>query len=97
MKTILILSLIVLASCAGMKVVRPGDENKNAGTKALDLSSGSVKFVDTYTCQIVASNGRKVSAVGKTEEAARTEAIAKCRDQTLVSICDSKNLKCVKN
>lgn len=80
-----------------MKVVHPGDKNENAGTKALDLSDGKVKFVDTYTCKIVASNGQRVSAVGKTENDARKEALARCRDKTLISICRPENLKCVKN
>jgi hypothetical protein len=86
-----------LLSCAGMKVVNPNDKNENQGTKALDLSSGKLTVVDTYSCKIVASNGQRVSAIGKSEEAARKEALAKCRDKTHVSFCDVKNLKCEKN
>ncbi len=86
-----------LFGCAGMKVVNPNNKNENEGTKALDLSSGKLTVVDTYTCKIVASNGQRVSAIGKSEETARNEALAKCRDKTLVSFCDAKNLKCEKN
>lgn len=85
---------LVLTSCAGMKVIHPNDKNKNAGTLALDENG---KLVNTFTCNIVASNGKRVSAIGKTENEAREEALAKCRDQTLVSFCLVKNTKCVKN
>lgn len=85
---IFLCSLIILASsCAGMKVVNPNDQNTEAGTMALE----------TYTCTIVASNGNRVKAVAKTESEAQKEALAKCRDQTVISFCEPKNLKCVKN
>ena len=89
--------LFLAFGCAGMKVVNPNDKNENEGTLALDLSGGTPKLVETYTCKIVASNGQKVSATGKTEDEARSEAVAKCRDKTLISFCDAKKAKCVKN
>jgi hypothetical protein len=81
-----------------MKVINPNDPaTKNAGTKALDFSGGTPKIVSTFTCSIVASNGTKVSAIGKTEAEARKEALAKCRSETIVSFCLEKNLKCAAN
>jgi hypothetical protein len=94
---VLLSSALLLSSCAGVKVTNPNDENKNAGTLALDLSGGKPKLVGTYSCKIVASNGNRVSAVGKTEAEAKKEANAKCRDQTAISFCEEKNLKCEKN
>lgn len=85
-----------LSACAGMKVVNP-EEEQNKGTKQLDFSSGSLKVVDTYTCSMVAGNGKRVSSVGKSEDDARNEAMAKCRDQTLISSCKADNVRCVKN
>lgn len=96
-KIIITGSFLLFSACAGMKVVNPNDQNKEAGTLALDLSSGKPKLVETYTCKIVASNGNRVSAVGKSEDEARKEALAKCRDQTVVSFCELKNVKCEKN
>lgn len=97
MKVVLAFAFVVsLVGCAGMKVVRP-EEQENKGTKQLDFSGGSLKVADTYTCSIVASSGKRVSAVGKTEEDTRIEAMAKCRDQTLVSFCKVENVRCVKN
>lgn len=96
----ILLGLILVSSigCSGMKVINPNDPaTQNAGTKALDLSSGTPKIVSTFTCSIVASNGTRVSAIGKSEAEARKEALAKCRDQTLVSFCLEKNLKCAAN
>ena len=72
--------------CAGIKVVNPNDKNQNEGTKMLDLSGGEIKVVDTYSCTIV-SQGKKSTAIGKTEEEARKEAIAKCQDRTVISFC----------
>ncbi len=89
--------LLLMTACAGMKVVNPNDQQKEKGTLALDLSGGSMKLVETYSCSIVASNGQRVSATGKTENDARGEALAKCRDQTAISFCESKNAKCAKN
>ena len=95
MNKLLILSLLILSGCTGMKVIRPGDENQNKGTKALDWKTG--QLVETYSCSIVAGNGKRVISTEKTEQSARDEAIAKCKDQTLISICRPENLKCVKN
>lgn len=89
--------LMLISGCAGVKVINPNDQNKNAGTLALDLSSGKPKLVETYTCYIVASNGNRVSTIGKTEDDAKKEALAKCKDQTVISFCDLKNVKCTKN
>ena len=96
-KIVIASSLLLFIGCAGMKVVNPNDQNKNAGTLALDLSNGKPQLVGTITCSIVASNGNRVSAIGKTEDQARKEALAKCRDQTVVSFCEPANLKCDKN
>jgi hypothetical protein len=63
----------------------------------VDWSGGAPKIVSTYSCSIVASNGKRVSALGKSEAEARQEALAKCRDQSVVSICLEKNLSCVQN
>jgi|GEM_PF-4779761 len=92
---------LILASfigCSGMKVIHPNDPNtRNAGTMALDLSSGVPRIVSTFSCSIVAMNGTRVSAVGKSEAEARNEALAQCRSQTVVSMCLEKNLKCAAN
>lgn len=90
------ISLILVVSGCGLKVVDPEVE-KNKGTKALDFSSGSIKIVDTYTCSIVAGNGQRVSSVAKSESEAKSDALIKCRSQTLISICRPENLKCFKN
>lgn len=90
--------LFLLSACSGMKVINPIDPaTQNAGTKAIDYSSGTPKIVSTFTCSIVASNGKRVSAIGKSEAEARTEALARCRDQTIVSFCLEKNLRCAPN
>jgi hypothetical protein len=94
--------LIVLILCAftftacGLKVINPNDQNQNAGTLQLDTSSGSVKFVATYTCKLN-SSGKRHSALGKTEEEARKEVLAKCKDHTVVSFCKEENITCEKN
>jgi len=82
-----------------MKVIRPDEKDKNAGTKMVDWSSGTPKVVSTYSCSIVvvADGNKKVIAIGKTEDEARKEVLAKCRDQTIVSVCLEKNVKCVQN
>jgi hypothetical protein len=98
--TIAILGFFLFLSLGcGMKVVRPDEKDKNAGTKMVDWSGGKPKIVSTYSCSIVvvANNNEKVIAIGKTEDEARKEVLAKCRDQTLVSICLEKNVKCVAN
>lgn len=85
---------LLFTGCAGVKVIHPNQQNKNAGTMALDKDG---RLVATYTCNIVASNGRRVSAIGRSESEARQEALAKCRDQTLISSCAPRNVKCVRN
>lgn len=87
----MVLFLVSLAGCSGMKVIHPDDPAiKNAGTKALDFSGGTPKVVSTFTCSIVASNGTRVSAIGKSDAEARKEALAKCRTETIVSFCLEK-------
>lgn len=75
---------LLFVGCAGVKVIHPNDK-KNQGPAG------------TYSCSLVASNGKRVYAVGKTEKEAREEAIARCRDKTLISVCLDKNVKCVRN
>lgn len=91
--------LSLLFGCSGMKVVHSGEENKNANTKMVDWSSGTPKIVSTYSCSIVSvmNNNKKITAIGKSEDEARKEALAKCRDQSLLSVCLEKNVKCVQN
>ncbi len=92
---IVILFIALLAGCAGMKVVNPEDPaTKNAGTKMFDASTGT--FVSTYTCQMMSSAGR-VSAIGKTEEEARNETLARCKDRTVISFCKPEKISCSKN
>ncbi len=94
-KFTVILFMTLLVSCAGMKVVNPEDPaTKNAGTKMFDASTG--KFVSTYTCQMLSSAGR-VSAIGKTEEEARNETLARCKDRTVISVCNPEKISCSKN
>lgn len=98
MRVFFVLILASLTGCSGMKVIHPDDPaTKNAGTKALDFSGGVPTIVSTFTCSIVASNGKRVSAIGKSDAEARKEALAKCRDETLVSFCLEKNLRCAAN
>lgn len=91
------LSLIVLlvAGCSGIKVVKPQEQNKNAGTLALDISDGKPKLVATYTCNLE-SMGNRFSAIGKTEDAARKEVVAKCRDKAILTFCKPEKASCVK-
>ncbi len=98
--TITVLGIFLSLSLGcGMKVVRPDEKDKNKGTKMVDWSGGTPKIVSTYSCSIVvvADGNKKVIAIGKTEEEARKEVLAKCRDQTIVSVCLEKNVKCVPN
>lgn len=88
--------LIFVMGCEGMKVVRPGDQNENQGTLAVDLSGGQLKLVGTYTCRLE-SQGAKLSAVGKSEPEARKEVLARCHDRTLISFCKEENIRCQKN
>jgi hypothetical protein len=93
---ILIFSIFVFIGCAGLKVVNPNDQNQNAGTLSVDASGGQIKLVSTYTCKIE-SMGNKFSALDKTEDLARKEVLAKCRDKTILSFCMPENIKCFKN
>jgi hypothetical protein len=92
---ILVLGLS-FSACSGMKVVNP-ERQKDSGAVLLDWSGKTPKVVSTYSCSVVAGNGKRVSAIGKSEEEARNEALATCRDQTIVSVCLEKNVRCDKN
>lgn len=94
--SILISAIAFLSGCAGMKVVNPANENKDANTKMVDWSGGSPKIVATHSCKLEAT-GNKFSAIGKTEEDARKEVVAKCRDHSVVSFCNADKVTCVKN
>lgn len=83
-----------LTSCAGVKVIHPKDQNKNEGTLALDKNG---KLVGTFTCSVVASNGKRVSAIGTSIDEARENVLSKCRSKTIISVCLAKNTKCVSN
>ena len=85
-----------LVGCSGLKVVDPNKPD-NKGTLQVDYSGGVPKLVGTFTCTMVGANGKRVYASGKSEDEARKEAIAKCREQTLVSFCDSSKISCEKN
>lgn len=87
---------VSLFGCAGMKVVDPNKPN-NKGMLQLDLSGGSPKLVETYTCTMVGGNGKRLYATGKTEEDARAEAIAKCQSVTVINLCNSAKVECEKN
>ncbi len=67
-----LLSLITLLnlSCAGIKVIHPNDQNKNEGTLALDLSSGTPKLVPTYTCKLYQGRGMVVT-IGRAQAVAQ--------------------------
>lgn len=88
--------LVLLSSGCGLKVINPNDQNKNEGTLALDVSDGKVGLVATYTCKLE-SMGNRFSALGKTEEEARKEVLAKCQGRTMLSFCKAENITCVKN
>jgi hypothetical protein len=90
------LFFLALVGCSGLTVVDPNKPN-NKGTLQVDYSGGTPKLVETYTCTMVGSKGKRVFATGKTEEEAKKEAIAKCQDQTLVSFCKSSKISCEKN
>ena len=91
----LIISLLVLnfTACAGMKVIHPEDE-KEKGTMAVDWKTG--KVVPTVSCKL-AGMGKTYRAIGKTNEEATKEVVARCRDGSLISICEEKNVKCWNN
>lgn len=75
--------VLLLTSCAGVKVIHPNDKHKGPA--------------GTVTCSIVASNGKRVFATGSTKDEAREEVLARCRDKTIISSCHASNAKCVKN
>lgn len=85
-----------LLGCSGITVVAPNKPN-NKGTLQLDYSGGSPKLVGTFTCTMVGANGKRVYATGKSENETWQEAIAKCKDQTIVSFCKSAKISCEKN
>ena len=89
------MATLLLSACAGMKVIHPNDP-RNEGTLAVDTTGGGLKLVETYTCTLVGT-GKRHSAIGKSEDEARTEVVAKCRDHTAISFCDVAKAKCVKN
>jgi hypothetical protein len=93
----LYLVALSFAGCSGMKVIHPNDRNPNAGTMALDVTDGQIKFVSTYTCTLLGVSGKRHSAVGKTEAATRDEVLAKCRNDALLSFCKPENAVCQKN
>jgi hypothetical protein len=92
----LFLAVLTGSGCSGVKIVKPKDQNKNAGTLALDLSDGHPKLVATYTCNLE-SMGNRFSAIGKTEDAARKEVVARCRDKSILSFCKPEKASCLKN
>ncbi|MBO9667083.1 MAG: hypothetical protein J7501_09750 [Bdellovibrio sp.] len=77
-----------------MKVVNPEDE-KNKGALAVDYSDG-IKLVATYTCKLD-SMGNHFSALGKSEEEASKEVLARCKDRTMINFCKAEKIKCFKN
>ncbi len=87
--------VLALAGCAGMKVVNP-NEQKEQETKMVDWSGGTPKIISPYNCKLE-SMGNKFSALGKTEEEAKTEVLARCRDKTVISFCKAENIACSKN
>ncbi len=95
LKITLVVAILTICTSCGLKVINPNEPN-NKGTLALDVSSGSPKLVETYTCKLQWM-GNRFSAVGKTEAEARTEVVAKCQDRTLISNCKADNAKCEKN
>ena len=101
MRKTLFISCLALAAlssggCAGVKVINPQDKNKNAGALAVDWSGGQPKLVATYTCKLE-SMGNRFSAMSKTEDEARKEVVARCRDKAIVSFCKPEQATCVKN
>ncbi|MGZ3727061.1 MAG: hypothetical protein ACXWQQ_14785 [Pseudobdellovibrio sp.] len=81
----------------GLKVIDPNKSN-TTGMKQVDISDGSLKLVDTYTCTMVGgANATRVYANGKTEEEARKEVIAKCQSMSVISFCTISKISCEKN
>jgi len=96
-KRILFSAIVMLSlSACGLKVINPNNKNPNEGTLALDVDNVGVKVVSTYSCK-VESMGNRFWGMGKTEEDARNEVMAKCRDKTMISFCKVENVTCVKN
>jgi hypothetical protein len=92
---LLLVSLVGLFSAGcGLKVVNPEDE-KNKGALAVDYSDG-IKLVPTYTCKLE-SMGNRFSALGKSEDEASKEVLARCKDRTTISFCKPEKIKCFKN
>ncbi len=89
-------AILFFSGCGSLKVVEPTKQNSN-GTLALDYSQGVPKVVGTFSCTIVSTNGKRVTGTGTTENLAQNEALAKCRDQIVISFCKASNLKCQKN
>ena len=92
----LLLVSIFVSACSGLKVTDPSKPDTK-GTLQVDASSGELKLVGTYTCTMMASNGKRVSATGASEEEARQEVISKCQSQTTVSFCTVSKIQCGKN
>lgn len=92
---LLIPFLLAISGCAGLKVIDPREPD-NTGTMALDVSDGRPRLVATYTCKMK-SMGHRFSAIGKSEEEARKEVLARCQDKTLLSFCEKEKIECFKN
>lgn len=92
--TLSLFAVFAITGC-GLKVIHP-NEPDNKGTLAVDASGGQLKLVNTYTCKLE-SMGKRFYAVGKTEDEARQEALAKCRDNAVLSFCKPENAKCEAN
>lgn len=87
-------AILSILGC-GLKVINPNEPN-NKGTLAVDASGGSLKLVETYTCKLE-SMGKRFYGVAKSESEARDEALAKCRDNAVLSFCKPETAKCEKN
>lgn len=95
-RTYLGVALLTMSGCAGLKVINPNEQNKEEGTRILDWSGGQPKIESTFSCQLK-SGGKRFSAIGKTEEEARKEVLARCHDGTVISFCQSTKINCFKN
>lgn len=85
-----------ISGCSGLKVVQPTHEPEQLETKILDMSTGTPRLVSAHKCWL-SSMGDQFSALAKTEEEARKEVLAKCRDHSVISNCDSSVIICNKN
>lgn len=88
--------LLFISGCSGMKVNYPQDKDQDSNTKVLSLSEGKLQIIDPYVCRLK-SQGKHFSALGKTENEARQEVLAKCKDRTLISFCKPDKISCSKN